>query len=86
MQDNNDEAILKQVQQLFKNAMGDNIEVHADTQKNMIADWDSVNHLNLIVELENEFDLGLSMTEIENLNSVKQIVDLINAKKRRGIK
>ncbi len=86
MRDNNDETILKQVQQLFKNAMGDNVEVNTETQKNMIADWDSINHLNLIVELENEFDLGLSMTEIENLNSVKQIVDLINARKRTGIK
>lgn len=86
MQDNSNEAILRQVQQLFKSAMGDNVEVNIATEKDMIAEWDSVNHLNLVVELENEFDLGLSMTEIENLHSVKHIIELVNDKKQSGIK
>ena len=73
--------ILTQVQQVFKLAMGNDINVDIDTEKEMVLEWDSLNHLNLIVELENSFDLGLSMQEIEELNSVKDIVQLINSRK-----
>jgi len=56
--------------------------VDMDTEKDMILEWDSLNHLNLVVELENSFDLGLSMQEIEELHSVKGIVELISTRKK----
>jgi len=81
MSENNRE-ILSQVQEIFKLAMGDEINVDMDTEKDMILEWDSLNHLNLVVELENSFDLGLSMQEIEELHSVKGIVELISTRKK----
>ena len=72
--------VLTRVQEVFKLAMGDDVQVDMNTEKDMILEWDSLNHLNLVVELENSFDLGLSMEEIEGLNSVRGIVDLINAR------
>jgi acyl carrier protein len=72
--------VLTRVQQVFKLAMGNDVQVDMNTEKDMILEWDSLNHLNLVVELENSFDLGLSMEEIEGLNSVKGIVALINAR------
>ena len=81
MSENNSE-ILSQVQEIFKLAMGSDIDVDIDTEKDMILEWDSLNHLNLVVELENVFDLGLSMEEIEQLHSVKGIVELINSRKK----
>ena len=81
MSENNSE-ILGQVQEIFKLAMGSDIDVDIDTEKDMILEWDSLNHLNLVVELENVFDLGLSMEEIEQLHSVKGIVELINSRKK----
>jgi acyl carrier protein len=83
MNDNNNDELLKQVQKLFKQAMGNNVEVGINTDKDSVFDWDSINHLNLIVEMENEFELGLSMEEIENLLSVKQIIRLINDKRKK---
>jgi acyl carrier protein len=74
--------ILSQVQQVFKLAMGDEVSVDMETEKDMILEWDSLNHLNLVVELENSFDLGLSMQEIEEMNSVKGIVELINSRQK----
>lgn len=74
--------ILSQVQQVFKLAMGDDVNVDMETEKDMILEWDSLNHLNLVVELENSFDLGLSMQEIEEMNSVKGIVKLINSRQK----
>ena len=78
----NKSEILSQVQEIFKLAMGDDISVDMDTEKDMILEWDSLNHLNLVVELENSFDLGLSMQEIEELHSVKGIVELISSRKK----
>ena len=72
--------VLTRVQEVFKLAMGNDVQVDMNTEKDMILEWDSLNHLNLVVELENSFDLGLSMEEIEGLNSVKGIVALINAR------
>jgi acyl carrier protein len=81
MSENNSE-ILSQVQEIFKLAMGSDVNVDMDTEKDMILEWDSLNHLNLVVELENSFDLGLSMQEIEALHSVKGIVELISSRKK----
>jgi acyl carrier protein len=82
MNGNNTDANIKQVQQVFKLAMGDSVEVNINTEKDMVAEWDSINHLSLIVELENEFALGLSMDEIENLNTVRQIIEWVNKKNK----
>jgi len=70
--------VLTRVQEVFRLAMGNDVQVDMNTEKDMVLEWDSLNHLNLVVELENSFDLGLSMEEIEGLNSVKGIVALIN--------
>ena len=75
--------VLTRVQEVFKLAMGDDVQVDMNTEKDMILEWDSLNHLNLVVELENSFDLGLSMEEIEGLNSVKGIVELINTRHKQ---
>jgi len=75
--------VLTRVQEVFKLAMGDEVQVDMNTEKDMILEWDSLNHLNLVVELENSIDLGLSMEEIEGLNSVKGIVELINSRHKQ---
>ena len=82
MKDQDTEATLTQVQQAFKAAMGNEVVVDMNTEKDMIGEWDSINHLNLIVELESTFDMGLSMEEIEKISSVRQIVELIKAKNK----
>ena len=81
MKDNNSDALLEKIRQIFKLAMGSEIQVGMDTNKDALGEWDSINHLNLIVELESAFNLGLSMEEIEKLSSVRQVVDLINSRK-----
>lgn len=78
----NKNEILKQVQEVFILAMGNTVKVDMDTEKPMVPEWDSLNHLNLIVELESAFDLKLSMKEIEELVSVKKIVELVEHKQQ----
>ena len=48
-----------------------------DSSPDTIENWDSLNHMNLIIGLEQEFNLSFSMEEIvEKLN---EIIDWINS-------
>ena len=42
--------------------------------------WDSMGQLNLVVELENEFDVTLEPEEIGEMKSFNDIVKLLKAK------
>lgn len=42
--------------------------------------WDSMNHLNLVVELETEFDVTLEPEEIGEMKSYDEIVKILKSK------
>lgn len=43
--------------------------------------WDSLRHLNIIVELESEFDVTFEPDEIAGMKSFEDIIVLLNRKK-----
>lgn len=46
-----------------------------------IPQWDSLSHLNLIISIEDRFNVSLAMDDIRNLNSVgkaKEILTMYN--------
>lgn len=58
--------------------------IHPDSSPDTIEAWDSVQHLNVIIALEQEFDLRFTPEEIEDAVGVQAIVDLIGRKGRAG--
>ena len=48
-------------------------EVNNDTAQNNCDKWDSMHHLNLVVELEMEFDVNFDPEEIAQMTSIKEI-------------
>ena len=44
--------------------------------------WDSMGQLNLVVELESEFDVTLEPEEIAEMTSVAKIVEILKSKKQ----
>lgn len=46
------------------------------TQEN-IDNWDSLRHLNLIVELEDTFDKSFEPEEISEMTSIEKIIEMI---------
>ena len=42
--------------------------------------WDSLRHLNLIVELESEFDTTFEPEEIAEMTSVQKIIEVLKKK------
>ena len=47
--------------------------INMGTSQENLENWDSLNHILLIVEIEKKFDIKFKVGEISELNSVKKI-------------
>ena len=47
-----------------------------------VGNWDSIQHLNLVLALEQEFGIQFTPEEIEQLLSVELIADLVDEKQK----
>lgn len=55
-------------------------EIRADIEDfslGKVSGWDSLAHLSIMSEIEDEFDLDLSIDEMEHLDSVTKILSFI---------
>ena len=59
----------------------DSIDV--STAKDSTASWDSLNHINLVVALEQEFQISFDVTEIESMLSFSDILETLERKLSR---
>ena len=67
--------------EIFRNVFDDESIVLTDeTNANDIEDWDSLEQINLIVAIENEFEMMFDMAEVADLANVGEMVDLILSK------
>ena len=56
-------------------------QVKADSSPDTIANWDSLQHLNLVLALEQEFNVQFTPEEIEQLLSVELVAALLEEKR-----
>lgn len=70
----------EQILQIIQNIIGDGVEININSDMKNTKNWDSLNHLNLIIELENAFNISFSMEEMEEMKSVSSIITIINNK------
>ncbi|MBR4462215.1 MAG: acyl carrier protein [Erysipelotrichaceae bacterium] len=72
------EYVYQQMNRIFRNVFDDeSIELHDETNAEDIEDWDSLEQINLIVAIENEFEMMFDMVEVAELANVGEMVDLI---------
>jgi len=55
-------------------------EVTMDSSPSTIEGWDSIQHLNLVLAIEQEFGVQFLPDEIEELSSVRTLMELLEAK------
>ena len=71
-------TILARVQDVFRAELDDDsLVVGLDARQQDLKAWDSLAHIRLVSGIESEFDIQFSLAEIEQINSVRQFVDLI---------
>lgn len=73
--------VYDRLNEVFRDVFDDeNIVVNENTTADDIEDWDSLEHINLVVAIENEFGIKFSMGETTSLKNVGEMVSLINQK------
>lgn len=56
------------------------IEVTNSISTDNCGEWDSLNHLHIIIELETEFDISFEPDEIAQMKSIEAIERIVNEK------
>ena len=77
------EIILK-VNNVFKDVFDDeNLIIDRNTSSDNIEDWDSLNHIILIVEIEKKLSIRFNSGEISTFKNVGEMCDAILKKTRK---
>lgn len=74
----NREEVFEKVTDIFRDVFDDDDLVIGDsTNADDIEDWDSLEHIQLIVGMEKEFKVKFDIKTVNSLENVGQMVDLI---------
>lgn len=74
----NEKEIYEQLNEIFRDVFDDDdIELTADTTAEDIDGWDSLANINIVVSVENEFNIKFEMNEITEMKSVGEMVKVI---------
>jgi acyl carrier protein len=75
------EPIYQKLNKIFREVFDDDsLTVGPTTKAADIADWDSLNHIRLIVSIESTFEVRFAVNEIEELKDVGGLVKLLQTK------
>ena len=74
--------LLKQLNEVFIDTFDDTeIQINDTTVASDIANWDSLNHIPLIVAIERHFKIRFTAREIQTFNNVGEMLDCIQSKR-----
>lgn len=77
----NREEVLLRLNDIFKDVFDDNtIMIRDETTAKEIEDWDSLEHINLILAVEQCFGIKFSMLEVTQIKNVGEMIDIICCK------
>lgn len=72
------ESVFEKVNEVFQDVFDDeSIIVGETTTSADVEDWDSLEHINLIVAIENCFGMKFNMGEVTSMKNVGEMVDII---------
>ena len=76
-----DKEIYDRLNNVFRDIFDDDsIVVTAETTSNDIEDWDSLEHINLVVAVEQEFGMKFNMNEVTTMKNVGEMVEIIKSR------
>lgn len=75
------EEIYSQLTEIFQDVFDEpNLVPTAEMSAKDVDGWDSFNHINLILSVEQRFGIKFKTTELESLQNVGHLVSLIQSK------
>lgn len=70
--------IMTRLTEIFRDVFDDNsIVINENTTSNDIDEWDSIEHINLIGAVEEEFKLRFKMKEVSGMKNAGEMIDII---------
>jgi acyl carrier protein len=77
----NTATILEQLTEIFRQIFdNDSIVLTPETTAGDIGEWDSFNHINIIIAVETHFGIKFQTAETEELHNVGSLIELIERK------
>ena len=55
-------------------------KVNENTSQKNLENWDSLNHINLVIEIENEFEISIEPEEMDEMKDFKTIERIVSEK------
>ena len=75
------EKVLKELDSIFAETMSDlNVNLELNTTAADVEGWDSLRHIELIINIETFYSIKFSTKEIMSVENIGSLVDLINKK------
>jgi acyl carrier protein len=72
------EIVVEKIQDIFRDIFDDEeLVIQDSTNSSDIEDWDSLNHINLVVAIESELNIKFDLEELYYLKNVGAMIDLI---------
>ena len=69
------EEIIKEINNIFNDVLDDDdIVISEATTSDDVDDWDSLNHIHLVVAIEKHFKLRFTSQEIQSWNNVGEMI------------
>ena len=73
-----EQEILTAVQEIFRDNFDDgSLVITRDTCADDIEDWDSLEQINLLKEIEKKFNIKFKLADVRGLNDVGDLLDLV---------
>ncbi len=74
----NKNDVIARLNEVFRDVFGDDsITVNANTTSADIDDWDSIEHINLVAAVEEEFGMCFKMREVSGMKNVGEMIDIV---------
>jgi acyl carrier protein len=72
------QEVFKGVQDIFRDIFDeDDLIISDTTNADEIEEWDSLNHINLVSAIEQEFKIKFALGELQSLKDVGAMIDLM---------
>ena len=74
-------SIIEELQDIFRKIFDDDeLEITKVTTADDIEDWDSLTHMQLIMEIEKKYNIRFTTNEIKKAANVGEFIDIIQGK------
>ncbi len=71
---------ISELQPLFYKALGKRADITESTVKKDMPIWDSINHITLINEIQDHYNVTFKISEIQRIDSVKTLMEILETK------